>query len=226
MNSPPYSISEANRYGWGPAANKLDPTKKATLDTYILGSKVVDLGCATGRYTGYIASKGLAATGIDHNPQFIALAKKLSPKVKFILGDALKLPLANKSFDTAVAFDLLEHLPEAAFLKEITRITRKRIILTVPHTTDTDLIQHYLLYGHHADTTHLRTYTPDQLGKLCRSHGLHQIALFPSHPLSPEAIFMDLFSGPIILKKIIRRLVLVCLRPRRFPTNLTLVADL
>lgn len=53
-----------------------------------------------------------------------------------VVGSVLKLPFADKSFDVACAFEVLEHLPFNQFdraLAELARVARTNIIISLPH---------------------------------------------------------------------------------------------
>jgi len=58
-------------------------------------------------------------------------------KVKdFVCGDAHELPFKDKAFDVSVLAELLEHVPNPIrVLKEAKRVTRKKVIVTVPAET-------------------------------------------------------------------------------------------
>lgn len=52
----------------------------------------------------------------------------------FIKGDAQNLPLPDKSFDVSCLNEILEHIPDPVqALKEASRVTKKKIIITVPN---------------------------------------------------------------------------------------------
>lgn len=211
--------------GWGSLDAQLDPTKAAVLDRWVVGKKVLDMGCATGVYSQYLVQKGFGVTGIDHNPRLLSLAKKRAPKGSFIEVDMTRLPFDNKYFDTVVAFDVLEHINEEVLMKELIRVARKRIILCVPHTTKPELADLFLLYGHHIDPTHLRTYTPLKIQQLLKTYRLKLLLIQPSHPLSTDALFLALFSAPLWVKRLLRKVSFVFGKPRKFYTNIMVVAE-
>jgi len=67
------------------------------------GTRVLDLGCATGRHTRLLAERGCLAVGLDIAAAFLRAGRKLAPSVPFVRGDARRLPLADDSVDVAVS---------------------------------------------------------------------------------------------------------------------------
>ncbi|MEK3722620.1 class I SAM-dependent methyltransferase [Paenibacillus sp. FSL H8-0034] len=74
-------------------------------ETYPLptNSRVLEVGCGTGRTSCYVAAQGHDVTGIDIRPDMIAKAKIRAEKenlaIQFMEGDAKSLPFPNESFD-------------------------------------------------------------------------------------------------------------------------------
>ena len=67
------------------------------------GSRVLDLGCATGRHVRALAGHGLAPVGVDVSARFLAVASTAAPEEGFVRGDARRLPLATATLDAAVS---------------------------------------------------------------------------------------------------------------------------
>jgi SAM-dependent methyltransferase len=80
--------------------------------------KTLDLGCGTGNYAIYLASKGFDVTGVDICPTAIRIAeenaKKKGVKCRFLVADLLgDLKEVEGIFDFAFDWELLHHmLPE------------------------------------------------------------------------------------------------------------------
>jgi len=77
--------------------------------------KTIDLGCGTGNYAIYLASKGFDVTGIDISPAAINIAKenakKKGVKERFLVADVLgDLDEVRETFDFAYDWELLHHI--------------------------------------------------------------------------------------------------------------------
>lgn len=84
--------------------------------------KVLDLGPGSGLNSSYFAQAGFTTTAIDFSLKMIEVAKKNSPKTKFILGDFLEYDFKNLKFEGIFAKAFI-HL----FTKKDTMIVLKKI---------------------------------------------------------------------------------------------------
>ncbi len=101
------------------------------------GDRIVELGCGLSPFLGEInkdKSLFLQAFGLDFSPKTVEEARKLFPLVVYDVGDVIDTPYSNKLFDVSVAGEVIEHLTEPLkLIKEMVRITKKRIIISTPH---------------------------------------------------------------------------------------------
>jgi cyclopropane fatty-acyl-phospholipid synthase-like methyltransferase len=74
------------------------------------GERVLDLGCATGSMTDFLATCGCEAVGVDASELGVSEARRLHPGLRFEVGDVSRLPFEDHFFDKALAADLTEHL--------------------------------------------------------------------------------------------------------------------
>ncbi len=93
------------------------------------GAKVLDLGCGLGTQTVYLAENGFDATGIDISETAVSKAKKLAEdkgvKARFVVGDAVKMPFEDDTFDFVYDRGCLHHLePEKRelYVSELKRV--------------------------------------------------------------------------------------------------------
>ncbi len=89
------------------------------------GYKVLDVGCGNGRIVKSLINVNIKYTGIDNSPELINLAKKNFPNYDFFVGDILKLPLAENSFDVVFCLSVLHHLPGKEYRREALREIRR-----------------------------------------------------------------------------------------------------
>lgn len=105
---------------------------------------LLDIGCADGTTTGKIQKSFpfIKVTGLDYYKAAINFAKKTNPKIKFVVGDAHKLPFANSSFDLVTIVETLEHLENPQkVLKETHRVLKKSGFLIIGQDTDSLLFK-------------------------------------------------------------------------------------
>jgi SAM-dependent methyltransferase len=164
-----YSRENAERFGWHSVGGELAPHRVQLLDRCVVGSSVLDAGCGGGGYVDYLARKGLDAVGADKHPTFLGVARERGFLGKFVEADLTdRLPFADQAFETTYCFDVLEHVDDRAALRELARVTRRRLILTVPQE-DRWMQRHGLRFFTYQDPTHLRYYTPESLCELAAS---------------------------------------------------------
>jgi SAM-dependent methyltransferase len=166
-----YSVANAERFGWAGFANDLLEPRVALFDRTVVGPRVLDAGCGSGAYVDYLAGRGFEATGLEKHDEFLARARERRYRGRFVQGDlADPLPFADGEFDTTFCCDVLEHVEDDyAALRELARVTRRRVVLSVPQDSGADLLAQGLVYSTYRDPTHLRYYTADMAHALARS---------------------------------------------------------
>src|SRR3989344_4306481 len=87
---------------------------------------VLEGGVGSELVADYLKNQGIKITTVD-------IDEKLRPD---IVGNVLNLPFSDNLFDVILCTEVLEHLPfdkfEAA-LRELKRVSRKYVILSLPH---------------------------------------------------------------------------------------------
>lgn len=201
-------LLNGQKFGWGPQVASLNPDKASLLKCFALG-KCLDLGFGSGIYTKHLSDLGHPVTGVDNQKKFVAEAIKKYPEIPFLLGDAYNLPFPKNHFDTAIAFDILEHLDDAKALKEISRVAT-RIIFSVPLENQEILLRYGLSHSHFLDNTHLRVYSLKALRQLFSSLSYKIIYLEQALPLSISGLLIERLAGA---NKILRIFLKIILKP-------------
>jgi 2-polyprenyl-3-methyl-5-hydroxy-6-metoxy-1,4-benzoquinol methylase len=95
---------------------------------------VLDAGCGEGFVSERLRPVAAELTGIDLRERAIAEAGRRVPDARFAVGDVCELPFEDGAFDLVVCTEVLEHLDEPrAALGELVRVSRGRVLVTVPH---------------------------------------------------------------------------------------------
>jgi ubiquinone/menaquinone biosynthesis C-methylase UbiE len=96
----------------------------------------LDAGCGEGFVAEIVLRQmpGLALTGIDFNPDAVTVAATKVPGATFRTASIFTIPYPDASFDVVGCFEVLEHQEDpAAALRELARVARRAVILSVPH---------------------------------------------------------------------------------------------
>jgi SAM-dependent methyltransferase len=88
-------------------------------------SSILDVGCAGGYKTRYIANKGYTVTGIDFSEEMIKIAKKDAPDLTFDVVDIFELDTYQKKFDGIFAQAVLLHVPKSKIMSVLESLKNK-----------------------------------------------------------------------------------------------------
>jgi ubiquinone/menaquinone biosynthesis C-methylase UbiE len=96
---------------------------------------ILDIGCGTGYITKSLQDHSSTCLACDLDLSRLMLAKEYTNgSVSLIAADVTKLPFKGTTFDLVVASEVLEHVPNSdLMLKEIKRVSRNYVIITVPY---------------------------------------------------------------------------------------------
>ncbi len=89
------------------------------------GKRVLDAGCGTGYGAAELAKSAQSVTGADFSADAVNFAREhyRLPYLQFEQASCTGLPHPDRCFDLAVAFEVIEHLPDwRAFLLEMRRV--------------------------------------------------------------------------------------------------------
>lgn len=146
---------------------------------------VLDLGCGCGDTFTSLQEKGKTITALDNDPDVIDYLKQREDLcgIELMLGDVTSIKLPNKSVDTVLILDVLEHLdnPENC-IDEIDRVLKPdgTLIITTPHDTLLWKIVWkvwtiVMPYGEH------RAFRKSQLLHLLRRSGAYSCDIYTTH---------------------------------------------
>lgn len=167
---------------------------KLVFDRIRPGSKVLDIGCATGFFAQALLSKQCVTTGVDFDIQALKKAAKYCDKTYVCdLEKVTSLPVPKKSFDYILLMDVIEHLTKPdmllGMLKDYLNVGGK-IILSVPNIGHAS-IRWMLLLGKFdytttgiMDQTHVHFYTKASLEKRFKDNGFKNFEIVPTNGMS------------------------------------------
>lgn len=168
------------------------------------GKHVLDFGCAAGNYCKALDNLGFACIGVDVNEQYVEAARKNGIEA-FAMTDTL--PFEDKSFDTVIIFEVLEHLrdPESA-LKEAKRVARKNILISVPDNTAFDTLKRLsLTYEHMLEQDHINFFTKASLEELL-SYQFDRYRVWETEPIFIHYALPWYFRKPLTFLSMCRLL--------------------
>lgn len=114
----------------------LDEIQKIAKENTNRKIKLLDVGCGEGFITNLIYDNidNVEICGIEYTKEAVDIAKKLNSNIKFEQGNIYDIHYESNTFDIVLCTEVLEHLehPDRA-LVELKRVSKKHIILSVPH---------------------------------------------------------------------------------------------
>lgn len=111
----------------------IDSVEQAVLSSVLekqdKSSRILDVGCGTGRFLLAVCEKGFSCEALDASPDMLEEAQKKIgekyPETNFHLGDAANLPFENSAFDFVYSIRLLNQTGSATHaLKVVEEMVR------------------------------------------------------------------------------------------------------
>jgi len=116
---------------------RVDERLNARIARWVDGDSVLDVGCGFGQLTDYLRRQGHAAVGVDLLAPCIEAGRARFPQADLRVAQSEDLDFPDKSFDTVVLKDTIHHIYEeddvAAFLADVRRIARRRLVIQDPN---------------------------------------------------------------------------------------------
>ena len=175
-------LKDMQREGWGRINQQ-----RLKFITKHAGQTILDVGCARGDYVTLLNNRGSQAFGVDllTHQEWQQVRHQL-----YIQGDAPRLPFPSQSFDTLLAFEILEHIPKPDLaVQEFSRVSRKNLIISVPNCAmNEDLLRAGLVYSHWIDLSHSNFFDPESLREILEENGFRVQVLTHINPILPDFI--------------------------------------
>lgn len=133
------------------------------------GNNILDVGCGTGKFSGYFYSKGYNVTAIDFSEEMLKIAKQNYPKINFLRKDICNYK-SNKKFDGIFAKYVLFHLPPEDLMKVLNNFYKMLnehgqicVILDIPKVAGEQIVEEEF---DKQQKVYFNYFTPDEMVEL------------------------------------------------------------
>ena len=161
------------------------------------GHHIIDFGCGTGGYASLLKETGFDVTAVDQNPAYVAATARLGVPARQV---NRALPFPDRSFDTLMMIEVLEHVPDAeieSVLSEIRRVVRKNVLLTVPDCDDVAYLQSAgVTHEHFLAADHVQFFTKDTLQALLERF-FPAVEIARGDPIRPHLLLPPVVRRPM-----------------------------
>jgi SAM-dependent methyltransferase len=162
------------------------------------GDRVLDIGSGNGRHAFELYRRGAHVTAVDTDAGALRYVDDLfqamrkagevpdTGSAEAVCADATRLPFPADSFDTAVAAEVFEHIPDdRAAMRELCRVLRPggRVAITVPRWLPERICWALSARYHEVEGGHVRIYGAAALTERLRAAGLVRYAAHHAHGL-------------------------------------------
>ena len=175
------------------------------------GRRVLDLGCGLGGYSRALGEQGFDCHALDVVEEYVQAARSIGVRADRYDGE--RVPLGDRSVDTVILIEVLEHLEDPeALVREAARVSAGNVLVTTPNCTQS-FGSVPVEFSHMLDVDHRQFYTVDSLRDLLRT-SFERFEVVQSHPLDAMLANLVLPRGLGRLYRGVARLGLA--RPRYF----------
>ncbi len=158
-------------YGVGPPGRVADPNSIEL--TKALPGPVLDFGCGSGALVAELHALGTPAHGLElERPPIVeSIPTALRPSITLYDGN-FPSPFETGAFASVFCSEVLEHIPDfEAGVREITRLARQEVIITVPDAGAIPLgFRHAVVPWHLLEASHFNFFNQSSLAALLQPH--------------------------------------------------------
>jgi len=126
-------------------------------------SRVLDIGCGTGRWSRVVAEFGCHVLGVDHSPTNLEVARAQGGNAAYIELDVTQKLSDLGNFDVALLIHVLEHIEDPITLLRELRTNCSKLVIEVPDLESDPLswARVKLRSPFYSDADHVREYSMD-----------------------------------------------------------------
>jgi ubiquinone/menaquinone biosynthesis C-methylase UbiE len=162
-------------------------------------ASILDAGCGEGELVRRgVLPAAVPVVSLDLNAESLSYFRAHCGPRALVRASLDALPFADGRFDAALCLEVLEHLPDpAAALRELSRVTRKAVILSVPHEPYFRMGnvlrgKHLERWGDHPE--HIQHWNFRSFGTLLQPH-FRQVCLINAFPWIVAYCRLDAAAG-------------------------------
>lgn len=153
------------------------------------GKDVLDIASGEGYGAAFLAQTSRTVIGVELDAASVEYARSIyhAANLKFVVGDAVRIPIGDHSVNIVVSFETIEHIADhEQFFYEVKRVLRPNGLLLIS-TPDKSV---YSALGTASNPFHVRELTETEFRKTL-SAAFHNVAIFRQRAFSGSAIVPD-----------------------------------
>lgn len=137
------------------------------------GSRVVDIGCRSGRWARVTSELGCEVVGVDHSASNLESARSKGGNIEYIQFDATQDFGKLGKFDFGVLTHVLEHIENPIDLMRSLRSSCKKLVIEVPDFESDSLnwLRIKTNRPYYSDADHVREYSSESIKELVNKTG-------------------------------------------------------